>query len=277
VLVDKESIAQLKDSIVLHVDDSPHQSSAFVRFSASCHVARATGREGLGGLHRQLVDITRREWDLFTIVLKLDWLRERRDANELDPMVWMLFAANDVNSFLMNVRSLFDHVAKVIRLVSGGQTPQSFGDLRKWVAKDTHAHALEPRLVQLVAGCDWFEDLRRVRDDLMHRAAETVVFPEVPYIGVQITKGVTDRLITEPELLDPQNSNVAIFERFSVASLARIHVLLEDVAHVAQDLWAVPDHADGARSGHLGLAVVARWCDDFKAALNPGDSTSSPG
>jgi hypothetical protein len=266
--MDSDSITRLRDSIVLEDEDGPYQSEVFVRLSVSCHLARALGNDELDGLHRQLVDITRRKWDLLTIVLKLDWMRSRRDAKELDPMVWMLFAANDVNSFLMNVRSLFDHLAKVIRIVSGRQTPQSFNDLRNWVAKDTHdpSRVLDERLIRLISDCDWFEDLRDLRDDILHRAAETTVFPELPYLGIQIHKGITDRLIAEPGLLDPENANVAIFERFAIAALSRLHVLLEEVSSVVMELLAIPDAGDGARSFHGGLGVIHQWCEEALAA-----------
>lgn len=271
MLVDIASIERLRESVLLDGDDGPCQSSGLVRLSASCHIARAMGAEGLDGLSRQLTDITQRNWDLLTIVMKLRWMQERRDDGALDPMGWMLFAANDVNSFLMNTRSLFDHVAKVIRLESAGQTPQSFHDLRKWVASDTRdtSHMLDPRLVDLVAECDWFDDLRTVRDDILHRSANTTVLPALPYIGVQITKGITDRLLTEEELLDTENSNIVRFEWFAVASLGRIHLLLEELSHAVRELRAIPDRGDGARSRHGGLAVVHEWCGGFLDVLQP--------
>lgn len=268
MLVAPPSIRQLQESITLDAPDGPFQTTQFLKFSGSCHVARAMGAEGLDGVCRQLTDITQRQWALLTIVQKLHWMQERRDVEELDPLAWMAFAASDVSGFLMNTRSLFDHVAKVIRITAGGRSPESFNKLRTRVAKHPldSSLAVDTRLLELVANADWFDDLRDIRDDILHRAADTIVFPYLPYIGIQINKRMTDRLLTEPDLLDPDNANVARFEWFAVAAMGRIHSLLDDLAAVVQEILDVPGRSESARSKHAGLTVVHSWCEDFLRA-----------
>src|SRR4051812_4072759 len=90
--------------------DGPFVWGDFEELLIGCHVARALGRSDVDAVHRELRAVMNRLTDLRTGVMKLDWMLERRDSGDLDPLVWMVFASSDVNSFLSNVRSLFDHI-----------------------------------------------------------------------------------------------------------------------------------------------------------------------
>jgi hypothetical protein len=107
------------------------------RLSTACHVYRATGQTDQDELCRHITAVTTHVQDLRTIVAKLDWMRELRDAEQLDSYTWIYFAATDVVSFLTNVRSMFDRLARAMRAAANqpGSVPLlSFNELQKWLA-----------------------------------------------------------------------------------------------------------------------------------------------
>lgn len=270
MLVNSDALRQLRAAIQLDVG-APRVAGAFEQLGVKVHVARALGRRDLEGVYSELNAVSNRLADLRTIALKLDWMLGQRASGELDSVLWAMFASSDVNAFLTNVRSLFDHLARAMRAVApqpGGIPRFSFEDLRKWSLRDDldHGAQLGARLHQLIVGCEWFEELRALRDQLIHHDALTIVAPEEPGIVMQVYRRA-QKLIDEPALL--ASPNAARFERLAAATMAQLHVLLDQSAVAISDLVGAGQYEGSAQSIHYGLAVVAEWTDDYLAALPP--------
>jgi hypothetical protein len=130
MLVDINALRRHRAAIRMG-DDGYFVWGDFERVVAESMEVRETGqlqRE----LYRQLRATQNRLTDLRTIPVKLSWMLQQRDAGTLDPYDWMFFASSDVNSFLANVRSLFDHLADALRAAApkpGGIPQQSFRKL----------------------------------------------------------------------------------------------------------------------------------------------------
>ncbi len=268
MLVSVDALLQYRAAI-RHGDNGPYVWGSFERLVTDCNVASALGRTAVDRPYRHLVAVSNRLTDLRTSAMKLDWMLERRDVGELDPMAWMLFAASDVNSFLTNVRSLFDHLARALHSTApqpGGIPSFSFTDLRKWALREGLGQAAQigRDVLDLIVSCDWFEKLRELRDEILHHDARTLVFPSQAGIAVQVY-GSARILIDEPALLATEN--LAQFERLASATMAQIHVLLE---HSAEAMSAAVPLYESVREGqsyHGGLGTLVRWTDSYLAVL----------
>ena len=159
MLVDINALRRHRAAIQMG-DDGPFVWGDFERVVAESMVVREAGRPQ-HELYRHLRATQNRLTDLRTIPVKLDWMLQQRDAGNLDPYDWMFFASSDVNSFLSNVRSLFDHLSDALRAAApkpGSIPQQSFRKLRDWVGKggEREAEQLGRSAFSIVAGCDWF-------------------------------------------------------------------------------------------------------------------------
>lgn len=200
--------------------------------------------------------------DLYTTLGKVEWLLQQRDHGILDPLGFSAFAASDIVSFFTQVRSLFDYWADAIRLsaLQPDQVRQgSFQRLQNWLEDEHHRQLLGSRTGDLVADCQWFADIRNIRDGLIHRNVDVIVFPEEPGITFDVFAGA-ERLIDEPALR--VSDTVASFERVAAATMARLYAFTEDVAHELVKRYEVPEEllVDGWVKGP-GLDVAAGWTD----------------
>lgn len=83
----------------------------------------------------------------------------------------------DIDVFFSKYRSIFDHIARIIRIISLklGISPHSFSDLRnKWIVKQNHHSLVGSNLANFVLSCDWFDLPAGIRDLITHNGAETV-------------------------------------------------------------------------------------------------------
>jgi hypothetical protein len=189
MLVDADAIRNMRRRM-LRDDRGPYSWGAFNQLWAALMLEHAQGRTERNDLFREVTAASNRLRDALTIAFKLDWMIHSRDEGAIEPELWMYFATSDINGFFSNVRSLFDHVARALRIsaLKRDSVPRSFYDLRKWVAKDPpRADAqLGVAAARIVAGCDWFEELRDIRDGITHRDSMTLVFPSQPSIDFQV-------------------------------------------------------------------------------------------
>ena len=224
MLLDVDALKRYRAAIQVG-DDGPFVWGTFESLMTHTLIGRATDDAELNELYKHLRATANRLSDLRTIALKLDWMLEQRDCGNLDSYAWMFFASSDVNAFLSNVRSLFDHLSEAIRVAAlkpNGIPRLSFRKLRDWVEvhPDLAADQLGPTVTGIVAGCDWFGSLRGLRDELTHFDGQTIVFPETPGIAVGLWNRRLQDLLDEPALKGGEE-NLLRFERLAAATMAR--------------------------------------------------------
>ena len=92
--------------------------------------------QGIGSNARYLHD----DWaNLLTIISRVDWMHGLMRADSSFENAWIAFAAIDVSHFHVELRSAFDHLAKIVAACSKrpGETPRkSYHDLSTWVSKN---------------------------------------------------------------------------------------------------------------------------------------------
>ncbi len=267
MLIDQAALIELRDGILFN-EDAPYTSGVYLELWTDIHIANAIGTAPLGPLKGELAKVLNRQRDLLTLVSKLEWMRQLRDGGKLDPMIWFHYARSDVDSFFTTTRSLFDHLAVAVGLTAAkrGVSPTSFNRLRAWIARSPDANGanLGSKTAELIASADWFDELRALRDGLVHDGDESLVFPGGPGIQVQLYAGARKR-INDPSLL--LGENTASFERIAAATASRIWVLLERLADdIRQRLQITPSGGGPAMSVHSGLGVLRGWIEDTLAS-----------
>lgn len=121
-------------------------------------------------------------WNIATVLYRLNFEKDCRRERIFNNNQWRFYASLDIDLFFIKYRSFFDNVAQVIKLT--GQVPpnksNSFHDLKKWADSQEGQSANKYSLI--VMNCDWFYELKDIRDRIEHHAAETNVdFDELTF------------------------------------------------------------------------------------------------
>lgn len=157
-----------------------------------------------------------------TVIERLEWQNTMRKTKNLSDGRWMSYAGYDIDRFHLEIRSIFDYIAEIIMKVSDNPKNirgegRSFNKLKKWLAKDNgkNSQILGNDLAVLVLSADWFDDIKKVRDESVHNGGFTAVFPEGEMILFQVLKGY-ESLVSIPEVM--YNDNVVNFEPYVVCT-----------------------------------------------------------
>jgi hypothetical protein len=200
-----------------------------------------------------------------TITTRLAWQRDLWSTNQLEVWRWMPYAGCDIDLFHIEVRSVFDYLAKVIKRVSDQpkQVPdEGFNVLKTWLAKsDNNAKRLGKDLAELVFSVDWFDDIKNVRDANVHQGGMTLVFLEKDRILFQILKGY-EHLVSIPEIM--YNENVVDFELYAGMYFGYLIAFLEDFATAIERRLPKGKHSFGAgnpRKVYRELPVIYSWIE----------------
>lgn len=200
-----------------------------------------------------------------TITTRLAWEKDLWSKEQLDVGSWMTYAACDINLFHVEIRSIFDYLAKIIRRVSDEpeQVPdQGFHDLRTWLAKsDDNVKRLGKDLAELVSSVNWFDTIKNLRDVNVHQGGMTLVFLEKWRILFQILKGY-EYLVSIPEIM--YNENVVDFELYAGMHFGYLIAFLEDFATVIEK--RLPEGKYSSRIGnprkvYRKLPIVYSWIE----------------
>ncbi len=250
-------------------DDGFYTSSTFDKLFGAAHMTRAVGKP-IHFPHQHLVAATRHFGHLATLIHKIAWLAERRAAGELDDGMWMYFCGSDILTFHIIMRSLFDEVSAMASRLAArkGTVPESFDGLKKWLSKNARNKSeLGLELAEAVGSCDWFEEMREVRDDLVHRSAQTIVFLEQRQVLFQVHVGPKRKILIPPVMF---NENVVDFTAYSALLMARLATFLN---RFAMAVFAVINDFDEEQDLSIHPVIQRR----FRSTPEPTPGTSSAG
>ena len=265
---------EIAETALRHIrsdNGSFYTSSDFDQLYAQVSLAQAVGNLAWPP-YRHVISVVELHGNLLTILLKLSWLNARREDG-LDDTSWMFFAASDIVAFHVFLRCLFDEVAGMVREMATkpGVVPESFHDIQRWLGKRVaNRGVLGEELADAITSCDWFEDVRELRDDLLHRGARTIVFPERGRILFQVHVGTNRRVLVPPAMF---NENIADFAPYSALVMAKLGLFLDQVARVllgtVESLRVTGPAA--IHHGHPGLGVLADWLRALVRTLDEAD------
>ncbi len=250
----------------------PYTSTHFdqLDFSIAARLARRAeigekDRRQLRTALRSLQYLRQDVLNILSILAKLDWMLDCVRAEQLHEHRWMEFAASDIDMFHVELRSAFDHVARILNTVAErpDEVPhRSFHGLVEWLENDsTREGMLGPRVAALVtANAEWFMRMKNVREESLHHGGFTLVFPEKEKILFQIYSSKRHPFVHEPDLMF--NENVVDFERYAVVCISRLCALLGGLAALLLDRFSLLP-ATEVRAYHSGLDTFARWARSF--------------
>jgi hypothetical protein len=180
---------------------------------------------------------------------------------------WNSYASLDIEEWHTQFRSLLDYVAKVIRELAERkrQVSDSFTTLRERAAGTTgdpqdFARKLGDDWLGLLKSATWYPQIISIRDETVHRGAQTIVFGE-PSEGIlfQVLGNGGARLAQEePNLMF--NKNVVYFDRYAAYFMARLLTWLEQFASIAYSRMGMTE-SPGCLNRHFGFDVLVDWID----------------
>ena len=194
-----------------------------------------------------------------TIALRLVWLKDLWIQKRLDDVVWMQFVPCDIDLFHVEFRAVFDYLAKIIHIVSNlpRQVPSNFTILKEWVAKsDRNAKRLGD-LAEVLLSCDWFDDLKEIRNSIIHKGWFTLAFLERSKILFQVYGMKKEVLTSEIVFKD----NVVDFELYAGLYIGYLIAYLEKVSEMIFKHQNLEKIDCNAKSYHQGLRVVRGWIE----------------
>ncbi len=200
-------------------------------------------------------------WGVFTSAERVEWQRKMFAEGHLPGLTWIFFAGADVTLFHVTLRSLFDHVAKLIGLCADkrGTVPDdSFRELKNWAAKPGNDKRLGEDLRRLVLSADWFDAMRDVRDSIVHHGGQPIILPPEKGLWFQVT-GARVKGVLEPGLMP--NENVVDFELYAGKYLGYTLGFLDRLAAIARQRYGRPQYSDLAWASSGGMSTVRGWIE----------------
>lgn len=222
--------------------------------------------------------IIQHEWNMLTVIERLDWMRDVAETSEHIRSQWHNYASADIESWHVNFRSLLDHVALVVAELADRNKQVPHDSFRKLYERSrpsrlqaqedaSYAQKLGGDWLKLVQGATWFEQIVSVRDAILHLGGQTMVF-EGPGEGIlfQVRGERYQCLVNNVPLMF--NKNVVFFDRYAAHLMSHLMVFLEDFARiVCRRLLRPPKPEDTARNCRAGWGTLRSWIDSTLAAV----------
>jgi hypothetical protein len=159
-------------------------------------------------------------------------------------------------------------LANFIGLLSGKpkSIPDSFARLRNRVDNLKDSGTIDEPLAKMISACEWFSDMTDVRNSIVHRDGQTMVFPEDGRILFQVHAGFRNQ-VNLPEAMF--NENIVDFELYAGLLIGYLLGYLEEVAEIANARLEMKRFSGEPKSYHGGLSIVHAWIENV-ASLPPG-------
>ena len=200
--------------------------------------------------------VTEDLWDALTIVWRVEWQRGMKREGHLDDTKWMYFVGTDVRELHVALRAFYDSLCILIRpvLEKPGQVPlDSFRKLKQWIEKPGNDERIGSDLATEISAAKWFDDLRSVRDGLVHNGARPLVFPQIERIGFQVHRRNWEGLALEGVMI---NENVVDLELYSTVQIAQAIGFLQRLCQLLLVRIGCPDHTENAKAYHPALGLI---------------------
>jgi len=233
-------------------------SGKYVDLISDIHV-NASSNEKLYPLRRVFSFIDQDVRNIKNIILRLDWQKSLYDNKEIDEILWMNFSACDIDYFHVEFRSFFDYLAKGVRLISDypEQIPQkSFNKFRNWIIKNESK--IETDLAKIILSCEWFNDLKEVRESLVHNGGFTQVFLVPDRITFQVIEEWNNEILI-PEIM--HNKNIVDFELYAGLYFGYLIAYLEEISGIFDKRLDLEKLGSDGKSYHPGLEVIKNWIE----------------
>lgn len=204
-------------------------------------------------------------FNLETLLDRLEWQRQLWKNDEISDGRWQSFTTADIDMFHVEFRSIFDYIAQLLQSISDtpGSVPTgvSFEKLTNWTNKsESNVARIGKDISDLVQQAGWFKELKHVRDQVVHRGGETLVFFEKPRILFQVHDIGLKGLIDFSEVA--YNQNVIDFELYAAVFYGYLVTFLEDVATTVFKRLKLERPIGSTRHFNGGIKVAKSWLEN---------------
>ena len=210
------------------------------------------------GFARNLRFIEQDLWNIATLIERLEWMRNAGDSIEHINNTWHRYAKLDIEFFHVEMRSAMDYAANAIGYAVGmaGKFPGSFRKLQERIHENNYN--IPEEVKNLISNAVWFRDIRNVRDDLVHKEANSMIFGN-RYEGIlfQVTKNETRNIISNPSLMF--NPQVVRFEYYAAHYFCHLIVFLESVFSALSSQWRFEQSFEATVYDIPGFVILHRW------------------
>ena len=228
---------------------------------------RVEGKTGAGVVS----NITHDLWNISTLLVRLEWMRGLAVRGQLSTDGWRTFSSLDIENLFVQVRSSMDHAAELIQvhLPKGGQLPDSFNKLRSSI--DKYRSRLPDELQQLIESARWFEQMRGIRDALVHQGGMSLVFGEpAESLHFQVYGKGMNGYAFHPALMF--NENVVHFERYAALLVANLLAFLDRLGGILRSINPASMKMGPVRSYSPGFSLLRAWMVQTRQSLTPATS-----
>lgn len=234
------------------------RSGNFMELFTALREAKYRG-EPLAAQYKAMENIGSCIWDLETVALKLAFLKSEWEKGNLNDTAWAYFAQGEIEFFLIAMRSAFDFISSLLLLASeapGQMKQRSFQKLRNWILDVGNIKRAGADVTAILNKCDWFEQLRALRDAIVHNGAETIIFTaEKGRILFLIVQGSRPYDFTSVPCI-MYNENVADFEMFAAMYYGYFIALLEEVSMLVLKKTGLKYHGRDPSASHPGIQIL---------------------
>jgi hypothetical protein len=206
-----------------------------------------------------------------TIINRMAWQNDLRTSNQLDEWKWMSFSECDINLFNIHIRSIFDYAAKIIQRSADNPKScdmNSFNELKNWLVKnpENNSKTLGQELAKLILSVDWFEGIKTLRDEVMHRGGKVIVMSDNNKLLFQVMKSRYAYLISTPELMF--NENLAYFESYAGLYFGYLIAFLKELAINIENRLPKGTHSSGLGDpkrifGKEKPTIIYNWIEEL--------------
>lgn len=226
-------------------------TSSFFDLGSNLKFAGGGGSSAFDGVTHDL-------WNIATLAARIDWTRRLAMEGTLPRETWRKFSSIDVEHMFVQVRSAMDHVAEALKvfLPKGGQLPVSFRKLRDSIEK--YDQRLPPQVTELIKSSEWFDELRAVRDALVHQGGESIVFGE-PSDGILFQVHINSfyRVVSRRALM--LNEHVVHFDQYAGLMVANLMHFLDRLGVMLHATRPGLASIGSVRSYWLGFQILEHW------------------
>jgi len=199
--------------------------------------------------------------NLFSSLHRVGEEHRRDDHPPVNPHLEKFYFPIDVDYFHVRLIGSMNLLAKLAAALASrpNQVPPSFRKIRDWLQSNpANRDRIGRGLADLFEEASWYDEVRQVRDAIVHGGALTLVFSVADRRPVfQVFKTVVEPIINRPGLMF--NEHVVYFDAYAATYLADLLVFLEEVTQPVAAMAGVSLEGHGARLEWPGVGVVASW------------------
>ncbi|WP_139227364.1 MULTISPECIES: hypothetical protein [unclassified Pseudoxanthomonas] len=215
---------------------------------------------------RAIRNINHDLWQISALMSRLVWMREMTRSGDLHEASWRAYSQLDIEHYYVQVRSALDYLAVLIAesAPKRGQLPTSFRSLRESIEK--YEQKIHPKIASMVSSAHWFDELRAIRDSIVHDGAQPMVFSDGnDWLLFQVHGSGLRNMVSKPFML--HNENVAYFDRFVAWSFSHALSALDCVGSCLSEDTQFPTKVGPVRSYGSGFSDIRGWMKELLQRL----------